>query len=241
MKEKIYDKITTIYLIALVMVLFISNIFFVYQFIRCSVISNGVLVFGGIGLILYLYHIIVTKNIRCWDLLVILIYFFCYLSYLHAFDRRTALFGYYSGREGMLVIYAYYIIFLLSSTLKNDKIKELILLLLTCQSIVQVIYCFLQISGLYFVFKMPIMGLEKYSSGFYSNSNFFGSYISLIVGLWVPIYFFNKKFDIKSYLVLSFLIAGLLSCGTMSALVALIAIICLAIIYYFIKRKNIFN
>ncbi len=240
MKKITYENITTIYLVAFIMTLFINSIIYVYELTNGDYISFSITILGGVGLILYLYYVIKNKTIRFWDLLVILIYFFCYLSYLHAFNQEAALYGYYSGREGLLVIYVYYIIFLLSSTLQEAKNKHLIISLLTCECLIQVLYGLLQVSGLYFIFKFPIVNPGKYSSGFFYNSNFFGTYTTLIIGLWLPTYFFSQKdkFSIKYYLLLSFLIIGLLSCGTMSALVALIMMLFLSIIYYLIKKKK---
>lgn len=241
MKEKVYEIISNIYCILFLLILFICNILYYYGFINGDIISGILIAFGVLGLIIYLANKVIYKKVRIYDLIVLLIYLFCCISYKYAFDKKVAMWGFFGGREGMFVIFSYYIIFLVFSTLRSLNIKDLIFKILTFEGLVQVIYGLLQVFGVENVFGMPILNLANYSSGLYFNSNFMGSCMVLMLGLWLPKLLLENgklKDKIIDFIFTFIFVIGLLSCGTMSAFVAMICLIIMAIVYYIVKRKK---
>lgn len=239
MKKDILDRIIGIYYVILIIALCFMGGLSSYDVFYSDFISNTLIGFGIVALILYVIYRIRNNSTRYWDLIILIMSFLGYLSYYYAFDKKVALKGFLLGREGLLVIYTYYMTFLLSSVLKNTKMKNRILMTVTICGALQVIYGLLQVFRISNIFGLPIVGNWKYASGFVFNSNFFGSYMVLLNGLWMSRFFFDKEINYKNFLILFIFITGLLISGAMSAFVALIVMMLIIIfIYFFVFRKR---
>ena len=240
MKEKFYSNFVKYFLYFVLFILFISSILFTYGIFDSYDVSNILVVFGIISFIGYIIYKLIYKDVQIWELFVILISFLLFLSYCYAYDQRIALRGFFHGREGIFVIISYYLIFLLSTTIKDKKINNVIFNILTITGLLNVIYAILQVFNVSNFVGIKIIDFNDYSTGFLLNSNFFGTLMTLMVGLWLPKYFFEdfEKFSIKYFLVLLIFIMGLFFSGAMSAFVALIVMFFMSFVYYFLKRKQ---
>ncbi|MDE5889350.1 MAG: O-antigen ligase family protein, partial [Bacilli bacterium] len=238
MKKDILDRIIGIYYVILIIALCFMGGLSSYDVFYSDFISNTLIGFGIVALILYVIYRIRNKSTRYWDLIILIMSFLGYLSYYYAFDKKVALKGFLLGREGLLVIYTYYMTFLLSSVLKNTKMKNRILMTVTICGALQVIYGLLQVFRISNIFGLPIVGNWKYASGFVFNSNFFGSYMVLLNGLWMSRFFFDKEINYKNFLILFIFITGLLISGAMSAVVALLVMFCLVVFINVINKQN---
>ncbi len=241
MREKIYYMLLEIYLILVLLWLFIGSILNTYEYIDSTLTSLGLFVFAILGIILYIFYKFIQKKYSLMDYLIVMMSLLGYLSYCNAFDKRVALIGFIDGREGLLAILSYYMIFLLSTTVKNEKIRKDVFKLLTLIGIIFVFYGVLQIFGIFSFLGIPIVGQWKYASSLLNNSNFMGAFCVLMSGLWLGKYFFEdiEKINYKSLIVLFIFVLGLLISGAMSAFVALIVMMLIIIfIYFFVFRKR---
>ncbi len=238
MKKDLLDKVIGYYFIIFMFILFGLGILSSYDFLYSDFISNTVVFFGVVGLILYLIYTFMNKSTRKWDLFVILMMFFGYLSYYNAFDKKVALRGFLMGREGMFVIYSYYIFFLLASILKDKKLKNHIVILLTCFGVMQVLYGLFQVLGINNILGIEVVANWKYASGFVFNSNFFGSYTVIMCGLWLAKCFVEENNKLRNFMLLDIFLLGLFMSGAMSAFVALLGMIIFIVIFLLIKKRT---
>lgn len=237
MKKDILDKVIGVYFVILVITLNLLGFLSTYDFLYSDFISITLVCFGIFALILYVIYRVINKSTRYWDLIILIMSFLGYLSYYYAFDKKVALRGFLLGREGLFVIYSYYVIFLLSSVLKNKKLKDGILNTFTICGIIQVIYGLLQVFEISNIFGLRIVGNWKYASGLVFNSNFYGSYMVLLNGLWISKYFFDEEINYKYFLILFIFMIGILISGAMSSIVALMIMILFVILYSLVIKK----
>ncbi len=237
MKKNLLDKVIGYYFVVLVIVLNLMGLLSTYDVFYSDFISNTLICFGILALILYVIYRIKNKITRKWDLIIILMAFLDYLSYYYAFDRKVALKGFLLGREGLFVIYTYYVIFLLSSVLKDKGVKEKIILVFTICGALQVMYGLFQVLGISNIFGISIIGNWKYASGFVFNSNFFGTYMVLLNGFWMSKFFLAEDVNYKYILILLMFMVGILISGAMSAIVALVFIFFILILHILLGRR----
>ncbi len=241
MKERIYNIFLEIYLILVLLWLFFGSVLNTYGYIDSTLTSLGLFVFAVIGIILYIFYKIIEKKYTFMDYLVIMMSLLGYFSYCNAFDKRVALIGFIDGREGLLAILSYYVVFLLSTTINSEKIKKDIFKVLTLIGSIFVLYGLLQVFDITKFLGIPIVGQWKYAASLLNNSNFMGSFCVLMCGLWIGKYFFENT-DLINYKSLFFLwlfITGILISGAMSAFVAFISMFLFVILYFVFKHKKI--
>lgn len=241
--EKIYNRLITIYFMVLIVYLQGVSIFYCYKQVNSSFISTGLVCFGVIGFILYVLYKFINKSFRIHDIFIIFMAIWGILSWKFSFVQRVALFGFKNGREGLLVILTYYVIFLLATTLNDKKSKKIILYTITVAGILNVIYSYLQVPGKSKILLLPIVDIWGYPSGFLSNSNFYGSYMVLLNGIWLSYYLFSnkEKIDYIALFILTIFLSGLLLSGAMSAIVALICMIFVSLVTLIYKSKTTCN
>lgn len=241
MLKKSLSIINSVLIIVLLVYLFFSNILFCYGFIDNDFISNGLIFFGIVGIVLYILYRVIHNTTKIWDLLVLIMMFLGYLSYCNAYDKSVALRGFFTGREGLIVIISYYVFFLIGTTFrKKEKMKKVFIFMLTIFGIISVFYSFLQLINLNSFLGIPIVGKMIYSPSFFSNSNYFGTFTSIMVCIWLAKYFFANKDGIEygSFIILCIFIFGLICSGAMSAFFMLVLILVLCFI---ILVKNKFS
>ena len=242
MKKKIYYIVVNIYFVLLILSIIVSSFLFTYKLMYNDFISHVLIVYGIIGFLLYLYYRFVFKKAKIYDLLIIIMAFLGYISYTHAYDKRVALIGFISGREGLLVILSYYVFFLLASTINSKKFKNIIIGIISLYGLLNAFYGMLQIYNVNNLFGIPIVYDWSLPSaiGILSNSNIFGTLSVIMLGIWLSKYTlekFNKKKLLYFILLFIFLISIFIS-GAMSAFVALIAMLLILFIYLFFKNKD---
>ncbi|MGN1370825.1 MAG: O-antigen ligase family protein [Candidatus Coprovivens sp.] len=148
--------------------------------------------------------------------------------------------GFYGSREGLFVILSYYSFFLLATMVKKDKLRNIIFIILTICGILNVLYGFLQVINCQFVFGIPVTRKWSVASGFLFNPDFMGTYMIIMVGLWLPKYLLDNTNNKGTFLLTLLFVFGILICGTMGALLTLVLIVIMLILYcFFIRRKKI--
>jgi len=237
--EKIYNLIINIFFFILLLFLYISSVLYSYYVIDIDAIAKIFVIFGTIAFLVYLFYCICFKKNKIWNFIVIGIVLGLFISYNYAFDKRVALYGLHNGREGLLVILSYYSVFLLATTIKNNKQFDNLLKLLTILGVFNVFYGSLQILGIEYIFKIPVARNWSSSSGFLLNPDFMGSFMILLFSLWLPKYFLDDSKRIFNYVIFVIFIWGIIITGTMASFLTMIIVGLLFLVYLIIKRKEI--
>ena len=208
------------------------------------IFSRGLQIFGIISIVCYLIHKVMNdRKIRIYDILVIFLSLFLFLSYLFAFNKEVALIGELNRNEGLLTLLSYYAFFLLSTTLKEKDSKKIIVIFL--------LSCFYQITlGIFQTLKMKhILGYDRsgnwsarwsMASGTHGNPNFYSTYI--LLGLLCVYSKFLKLENLKSkiaYLcLLVFFFLGLLMGNTLSCILSFLFIVVITLLIKIVKKKD---
>ncbi len=241
MKNIFSEKIASIFLMILVVGLYFYSIIFSYFVIKMNIVSMSFIVIGGISLLLYVINCIRDKSFKIWNLLVLFIVFGLYLSYDSAFDKYVALNGYASGREGIFVIISYYCVFLYCTTIKSKEVKNKFITILTICGIFNLIYGFMQVLNLQYIFDIPVARNWNVASGFVYNPDFMGTYMIILLAIWLPKYLFEKDNKLLSLVMTLLFITGVILSGTMGSFLTMVLLFILALTYSIYNRKKIFN
>ena len=179
--NKWLKRLTFGFFIVLITFLNISTTLIAMNYFDYLDFSNGLFGIGIGALILYaLYKIMNKEKIKLKDVLILILLIFGVLSYLFAFNKEEALYGVVSRNEGLRTLLAYYMIYLLSTTLDKQKQKRIMYFILGF-GIYQVIL------GLFQTLQITnVLGYDrsmnwsthfKFASGTLGNPNFYSIYI----------------------------------------------------------------
>lgn len=237
-KKDNLEKILCGYLILALLTIFVSSVMTTYRFFDLERYSFIVYGLGILGFIMLIYTIIKNRyTINKIDVVVILLTVFGIISVIFSKDPQISLLGRVGRYEGLYMILTYYIMFQISTIIKNKKLKEIIINTILILGSICVFYGLLQITD----YTGTIMNSWLYAKSFMGNSIFFSSYNILCLGLALGIYLFGSK-EKKYYLIYILIFSiGLFSTGSMSGLVGLIMMLIGIFIFiiYFIKKKKI--
>ena len=237
MNERKDKFVLGIFFSFLAIFLYCSSILYSYFAIDMDIIANILIFLGIISLAIYLYFSFKIKKFKIWNIIILFIFFFLYLSYYFAFDKYVALRGFYGGREGLFVIFTYYLLFLLATMFKKSTERNFFLILITVLGIFNVIYGVLQVLDIYYIGSLPVARNWSVSSGFLFNPDFFGTFMIILVGLWLPKFLLSNKFKVLNLLILLIFVLGVFISGTMGSFLTLIFLFFLSIIYTLYRRK----
>lgn len=243
MKNKTIESITFIYIAIFLIVMLNLVIKTIYLSISLEAYSQYIYIYGGLGLFLYIASKIKNFKFNKYEIIVFIMMLLSCLSLISAIDINTAIFGKLNRYEGLLVWLSYYIFILNTMNIKNKKYVYGIAVLISIHMLSNIYFGLYQIG----VFNKPasfyVNTVTGYASGFLGNSNFLGSlstiFYGLILGLFIKAELGWKKFFLLIILLIANL--GVLINGSMSALVAVIAInvLCfLQIDVLMIRRKE---
>ncbi len=228
-KIKKFEIINTIFICLSCILIFVGSI----------LLSNEIIYIDKFSYILYFILIvsiillIINKiNLKKY-ILVLLLAIFGLISTLLSSDIVTCLLGAQFRNEGYIVILSYLALFLLSSLIKNDKCKEIIINIILILGIVNVIYGLLQF--------LKIIDINTlYPRSFLGNANSFGAICTLYVGLSFGLFIFSKRKLYIIYLIISTI--GLIISGCMGCYLGFAAIIIsiiIYIVYLLCKRQKV--
>ncbi len=243
-KENTYNFINLMYFISLLLFILLGSILLFIGIIDNSIYSNTLIIFGIIGIIIYLIHkFLFSKELEIQDILVILLAFCDYLSYYFSEYRRIALWGFVGRKEGLLVLYSYYIIFLLATTISNKKYIKYLLYLFIAFCLINISCGTLQMFNIKSIFGISIKKPAMYATAFIGNSNGLSALMVIFNGLCLGYYLFNNHFNNRpfyiSLILLIISIIGIVISGAMSGIVGLVAMNILILLLYFIKKNHI--
>ena len=219
---KRFIMITTTIIITLIAVL--APILIITKSINenTNMLKNITLLTGG-GLLLVLVYLSIEAKILKLDLkdfLILGFFIIALISFFNSSNKNTSLFGEKNRYEGILMLGTYVCIYMCSK--KFFKYKKIN----TFLNIIFYVSLTIGILGIlqnYIRYKKYIPIFGRGVTGTFGNTNFFGSYISLILPLAINIFVLKNK---KRYFILSdILFYDMISTGTRSAWIAILYII----------------
>lgn len=241
--NKEHDFYLSFYIMLNVIWVFMGMFLYVYSkhFYYVNLSTSYVLLF--ILNSFYICFLFFSKKIRFdkIDVFLILLFVFGLISVIFAHDSSTALYGFRNRYEGFFQLLYYYSLMFLSTTIYNDKYKKRIIFTILLFGLINAFICFLQIFNVLKFISIPNRG-SVLGQGFVMNSNFFGSYMVLCLGLSVGLFLYNKSGKLMNIFYLFLCIAfysGLLMSSALSGMIGFFFIIFCLIIYslYLLKKK----
>ena len=232
MKQKL---ITTILIIIAIFAPLLITPIILYKFPTSYLIKDYVLLIGGGSLVVLLLSCYKSLKIDKKDILIISFLGLVLLSTWYSPNVKTSIFGQDRRYEGLLAFISYTAIYLSAKKyfiVKDSKEAKAILYVLFVFSLIIGIIGILQrhinCGKLFPIFNRGICAT-------FGNSNFFGSYISVVLPISCLLFIFKRS---KCAFILSLVyFFNLISCLTRSAWVAF-AIVSIFILIYLIKEKN---
>ena len=197
-----------------------------------NILKFGFLMLAGAALLILI--LINYKRLK-FDIKDILIFSFLGLIILSTFfsnDIKKSIFGEHGRYEGLLMFITYICIYIASKKLfsynKTKIFLDIIFYVSMVIGILGILQRHIDCQQLYPIFNRLIAST-------FGNSNFFGSYISIILpGAMCAFILYNSK---KGFLLSILMFFNMIASGTRSAWVAFILIGLIGIIYL-IKQKN---
>ena len=199
-----------------------------------NVLKNIILLGAGALLIILFYLSIESKifKVDLKDILILLFLAFAVISFYYSRNKDISLWGEKNRYEGILMIATYICIYIASKKFFKYKNFTTFLNIMFYVSLIIGILGILQ-NYINYPKLTPIFG--KGIAGTFTNSNFFGSYISIVLPVSITIFIFNQ--NKKCFILSIIMFFNLISSGTRSAWVAFIGVALLGLVYL-IKQKN---
>ncbi len=185
-------------------------------------------------IIIYLYQIIVKKRkLDIFDYLFYVIVIGGIITTIFSIDIYTSIFGKSLRHEGFLSILSYYLLFINWKNIGSYEDIKKGLKLIIIIAIINSLYSILQI-----YFDIDI--IHKFSinsaSGLSIHPNFFGSLMVTILSIITCKFLYDKKFNIRDYIILILLYVSLINCQSSGPFSTYIVVILFLIVFLIIKK-----
>lgn len=195
-------------------------------------LKDVVMLTGGFCLLILILANYKYLKIDLKDILILIFMELVFISTCLSDDKRISILGEYTRYEGMLMFASYICIYIASKKffIYEDNTKFLNIMFYTSLiiGILGILQNYFNIDRIY-----PFFG--KGIAGTFANSNFFGSYISIVLPISIAMFILNV--NKKSFILSLVMFFNLISSGTRSAWVAFIVVAFLGFIYL-LKQKN---
>lgn len=201
--------------------------------VNSYILKFWTLLIGGLLLIIFLLYQYKDLKVDKKDICILLFLGLVCISTFLSSDIAKSIFGEENRYEGLLMFIVYICIYLSAKKyFKLEKIEEFLNILFILSMVIGI----LGILQNYIITDNSLKPLfNKGICSTFGNSNFFGSFISLV--LPITISFFILKGDKKSFVLASIMFFNMLSSGTRSAWVAF-GVIAILGIFYLLKQKE---
>ena len=218
----------------------------------CSFVTTYIFYFGDLDkyvmIVLSILNIFISfglifkhrKKLSVIDLLLLLLINCFLISTIYAINHEVAIFGFNGRYEGLFAFVYYLTLFYIATYLKQNQ-KKAIIITLIIFGLVEALYGYFQLLGLYRIVVMPFKTSFKIT-GTIGNPNFYASFILLSLTSTIGL-FVDEKDKYKSvllFIIMIILLSVLLFSNTNSCLVGLIVTL-LFLFIYCIKKKKIFK
>lgn len=222
----ILESFSILVIISVLTIVSIGSILVVYHTLSLKQFSYFLICLMPLELVLYFLYKIKSFKYRKKEILILLLFLFTGLSLVGCNNLNVSIWGFYNRYEGLLVIYSYYSIALLTSTIQSNYYKKVIICFILLIGLINVFYGLFQ-TGI-IPLKIDIKDSWKYARGFYGNSMYFASLMSICYFFVVGLLLFSiKLFDWRIILLLIIFTVGNVISGSM-------ALFCTTIFLYII-------
>lgn len=197
-----------------------------------TVIKKYILYTGGFSLLVLLLASYKTLTIDKKDILILIFAILTFISTMLSTYTNISIFGEQGRYEGLIMIYIYIIVYLCAKKYMSENSVKIF---------ANVMFYISMIIGILGITQLYVKNLGNFPlfnkgiSGTFGNSNFFGSYISLVLPIAIAI--FIIKANIKGFILSNVMFWNMISSGTRSAWVAFAVVAVLGLVYL-ITQKN---
>lgn len=229
MKQKLITLVLTLIAVLVPILIVPTKIFTnVYSYY----LKNIVMLVGGLLLLILILANYKKLEIDLKDGLILIFMELVFISTCLSDDKKVSLLGEYTRYEGMLMFASYICIYIAAKKffMYKDNVKFLNIMFYSSMiiGILGIVQNYISYKDLY-----PIFG--KGIAGTFGNSNFFGTFISMVLPISISIFIFSA--NKKSFILSLVMFFNMISSGTRSTWVAFIAVAFLGFIYL-LKQKN---
>ena len=160
------------------------------------------------------------------------------ISTVFAYNVRMAIFGKNGRNEGLIMICYYITTVIIASFINKDKHKKMVIHTMFPFAIIQLIFGFIQVSGVYYN-SSPLFVDKHQAAGFIANPNVFGTYMLINLTYAVGLYLDGKETKKQIiYIILMFLFSsGILIADALSCILAFVLILCALTVYLLFNKK----
>lgn len=197
-----------------------------------TVIKKYILYTGGFSLLALLLASYKTLTIDKKDILILIFAVLTFISTMLSTYTSISIFGEQGRYEGLIMIYIYIIVYLCAKKYMSENSVKIFA---NVMFYISMIIGTLGITQLYVVNLGTSPIFNKGISGTFGNSNFFGSYISLVLPIAIAIFIIRA--NIKGFILSNVMFWNMISSGTRSAWVAFAVVAILGLVYL-ITQKN---
>ncbi len=230
--NKNFNKVITVFIMLFILVSFVFRTLVVlgeFSFTRYPFV---IYIFGIIALLLYIFSICFGINkLDKTDIIITLLAVFGLISTIFAYDTKTAIYGYFHRYEGLLSLYSYYALFLLSKNVISEY-KEKIIYFIIISSVIPITFGFLQLIEFDGVYQNLL-----YIGSIFGNANFYSSYLLMVLSLVIGLYLYKDDKSILYIVGIMFFSFFLYTANSMSGIIGL-GLVCL-LVFLSKKKKKI--
>lgn len=240
-KKIVCDSLVMIYITSLLIYILVSNIRIKFEVYTILELSQVLIYFAGVGILLYIVNKVVNKiKFDIYDILMYLLVFFGIIATSYAIYPKISLYGFEGRYEGLLQLILYYVLFLNCKNLRNRLFKNIIVGIIIAVGIIQGLYGILQFFDIKEFLGIKILRTRYYSTGFEINPNFLGSLMILCFSLSLLVYLFKKNWIVTIVTLITSIILflGVLCSGAMSSAVALILLFLGIVVFLLLLKKD---
>lgn len=232
-----YEYYLSFYLIFNVIWIFFGMFLCNYtRFSYHSFSTSYVLLFVFNFFVILFLNIFKKVNFDLIDIFLILLVFFGIISTIFSKNISISLYGYWRRYEGLFQLLYYYSLMYLSVKILNDVCKKWIIRFILFFGLVNVFFCFIQVFDILKFIPVALRGTVL-GQGLIGNSNFFGSYMVLCLGISIGFYLYSYDISFLNRLFYLFIcllfFSGLFMSNCLSGVVGLF-VVCVFIILYYI-------
>ena len=240
--DKGYEFYLTIYLVINVIWIFLGIFFYNYSRFSYQNFSTSYVFLLIVNLFIFFLLLFLKKiNFKKYDIFILLLIIFGLISTIFSNDVSVSLFGIWKRFEGYYQLLYYYSLMYLGSLVIKEKYSEWIIRFILFFGLINSFICFLQVFDILKFINVNMRGTSL-GQGLMTNSNFFGSYMILCLGISLGMYLFCDKVKSRYIYFFASLIfySGLLMSNALSGVIGFL-IVCFLILIYFVYMciKNI--
>lgn len=189
------------------------------------------------GLILFICVLSKRKSLKLVliDKTLLAFYILIIISTIFSVNIKKAIIGEHNRYEGFLSFTTYFLTYYCAKYYfsYNRKLKNFMIITVAICSIIGILQYY-NIFPLYYIFNIPYT--PHFASSTFGNRNFFGSFLSIVVPLFIALYLIKRK---KIYLIVSYISFWAILTGmTRSSWIGIVIASIFGIIYI-IKNSNI--